>query len=100
MKLEEFKGSDFEFRGEKELERFIICGEHYPKVKIYFNKKTTEWFQFSEKGKLFRKTPPSNSNEIVEYGEKWDSLEQISAIQTTYTFLIATLKYHTPRWNA
>lgn len=49
MKLIDFAGTDYEPHGERELGNTIICGEQYPKVKVYFNKKTNEWFQVSEK---------------------------------------------------
>lgn len=75
MKLIDFAGTDYEPHGERELGNTIICGEQYPKVKVYFNKKTNEWFQVSEKWKFFRKTPPAGTNDVVEFETNWSKLE-------------------------
>lgn len=75
MKLDDFNSEDFEFHGERELGNTIICREHYPKVKLYYNKKTTEWFQVSEKGKVYRKTPPTGPYDVVDFEKEWLKLE-------------------------
>jgi hypothetical protein len=75
MNLDDFNGEDFEFHGERELHNTIICREYYPRVKVYYNKRTTEWFQVSEKGKVYRKTPPADFDEVVDFEKKWRKLD-------------------------
>jgi hypothetical protein len=44
-------------------------------MKVYLNKKTNEWFQVSDKGLVFRKTPPAGPNDVVDFEKEWKKLE-------------------------
>lgn len=75
MRLPDFQNLPFECFNEKELSEWVLCGEHYPKVKTYKNTETNEWFQVYERGNLYRKTPPAGPHEVVAFDKEWKKLD-------------------------